>query len=92
MGSLCVLYKGTTITGLGPCPTKVTTLSKPTAWGRYQRGWGLGVGTPILLLAWEASALLFFESAKKTQKDRAFDAPTRASRSYLTAKTLTEAA
>ena len=73
-------------------PHQGDNLEQANCVGTLPAGLGLGVGTPILLLAWEASALLFFESAKKTQKDRAFDAPTRASRSYLTAKTLTEAA
>ena len=41
--------KGTTITGLGPCPTKVTTLSKPAGrgpwrWNAASEAGGLGVG------------------------------------------------
>ena len=46
--------KGTTITGLGPCPTKVTTLSKPAGLGPWRWNAGTfarlgGEGSVVLL-------------------------------------------
>ena len=79
MASLCVPYKGRTITGLGPCPTKGDNLEQihqganlePPHQGTYleQASWagGLGVSTPVLLLAWEPRAVVFFLAKKRSK-------------------------
>ena len=46
-----------------PLPTRLG----PWRWNANQLGWGLGVGTPILLLAWEARAGVFFLAKKRSK-------------------------